>query len=91
MVDRQLLRTAEHHLDRDGVPVRLEPAGRAGVRVMCAGDAYTYPVEFTVHVSRRAGAREVIRRVIAGLDRLHRLPPAESIDRRPQLYRAGAN
>lgn len=67
MVDRHVLRAAESRLDRDGVPVRLEPAGRAGVRVMCEEGPYSG--EFTVRVSRRAGAREVVRRVLAGLAR----------------------
>ena len=67
MVDRSLLRAAERRASSEsGRRLHLEPAGHGRVRVV---DGFGEAPEFTVRVSRRAGVREIVRRVLAGLSR----------------------
>ena len=97
MVDRTILSVAQRRINagaRREFPdthFELEPAGHGWVRVAMSDSMNRYigPTTFTVRVSRRAGVREVVRRVIAGLERMNRLPPVEFDRRHP--YRAGAS
>ena len=78
-MDRSLLRAAERRASSEsGRRLHLEPAGHGRVRVVDGFGEADFP-EFTVRVSRRAGVREIVRRVLAGLSRtsaLYRYPPS---------------